>query len=120
MGAGLCCIGSVPEISARELNVLLESSDPGDSFYIIDVRSAAEFSAGHIKGAVHCPLLSTGAFHERVAKLGLDTSKPVYTICLSAHRSIPATRQLRAKGIEARQLQGGMRAWRAAGFGEVR
>jgi rhodanese-related sulfurtransferase len=42
----------------------------------------------------------------------------VVAICLTAHRSIPAVRLLRARGFEAAQLAGGMLAWRVAGFGE--
>jgi rhodanese-related sulfurtransferase len=43
----------------------------------------------------------------------------VVAICLTAHRSIPAVRLLRENGFEARQLQGGMLAWRAAQLPEV-
>lgn len=35
---------------------------------------------------------------------------------ISAHRSIPAVRKLRARGYEARQLRGGMLAWWRAGL----
>ena len=38
--------------------------------------------------------------------------RPVVAICLSAHRSIPAARLLRAHGFpDAAQLAGGMLAW---------
>jgi hypothetical protein len=47
------------------------------------------------------------------ATLGLDPSRPVVAICLTAHRSIPAVRLLRNRGFDAAQLAGGMRAWRA-------
>jgi rhodanese-related sulfurtransferase len=40
----------------------------------------------------------------------------VVAICLSAHRSPPAVRLLSRAGYDARQLEGGMLAWRAAGL----
>ncbi|WP_425463055.1 rhodanese-like domain-containing protein [Marinobacter piscensis] len=46
-----------------------------------------------------------------ISELSLDQSIPVVTICLSAHRSIPATRRLKQLGYDAKQLQGGMKAW---------
>jgi rhodanese-related sulfurtransferase len=44
----------------------------------------------------------------------------VVAICLSAHRSPPGVRLLRQAGIDARQLAGGMLAWRRAGLPVVR
>jgi rhodanese-related sulfurtransferase len=44
--------------------------------------------------------------------LDLDGSKPVVTICKTAHRSPAATRVLRAHGFEAVQLAKGMDEWR--------
>ena len=48
--------------------------------------------------------------------LSLDASHPVVVLCLSGHRSRPGTRWLRARGYEAYSLQGGVMAWKAAGF----
>lgn len=84
---------------------------------VVDVRSAAEFRRGHVRGAVHVPIQE---LPRRLATLGLERDRPVVAICLSAHRSIPAVRLLRAHGFSASQLQGGMLAWRAAGFPEER
>jgi rhodanese-related sulfurtransferase len=81
------------------------------------VRTPQEFAAGHIEGAISVPVT---ALASRLARLGLDPSRPVVAICLSAHRSIPAVRLLRGQGLEAQQLAGGMLAWRAAGLPERR
>jgi len=65
----------------------------------------------------YCPSASdtcllTPELKDRLASLQLDTQQPIIAICLSAHRSIPAVRLLRAKGLEnAVQLKGGMLAW---------
>ena len=40
-------------------------------------------------------------------------TRPVVAVCLRAHRSVPAVRLLTAHGwSDARQLAGGMTAWR--------
>jgi rhodanese-related sulfurtransferase len=57
---------------------------------------------------------------ELLPALDLDPARRVVAICLTAHRSIPAVRLLLRHGFDAAQLAGGMLAWRAAGFPEVR
>jgi len=98
--------GRVPEISANELHRLMGGDKP---VQIVDVRSAAEWRRSHILGAVSVPI---GGLKRRLASLELDAHQPIIAICLSAHRSIPAVRLLRARGFEnAVQLKGGMLAW---------
>jgi rhodanese-related sulfurtransferase len=104
--------GSVPEIPARRLAGDL-SNVPGPQ--IVDVRTEGEFRRGHVRGAVSVPI---AVLHARLPALGLAPDRPVVAICLTAHRSIPAVRLLRRSGFDARQLAGGMIAWRAAGFPE--
>ncbi len=104
--------GSVPEISAIDLQAALDGDHPPQ---IVDVRTEAEFHRGHIRGAVSAPITALG---DRLPALRLDPARPVVAICLSAHRSIPAVRLLRSRGFEAAQLAGGMLAWRAAGLSE--
>jgi len=103
--------GSVPEISPNELHTKL-GGDPVP--YILDVRTHREWVSSRIEGAVNIPITS---FRTDLKSLGLETGRPVIAICLSAHRSIPAVRALRAAGfVDARQLQGGMFAWWKAGL----
>ena len=98
--------GRVLEISANELHRLVSGDRP---VQIVDVRSGAEWRRNHIPGAVSVPI---GTLKHRLASLQLDAHQPIIAICLSAHRSIPAVRLLRARGFEnAVQLKGGMLAW---------
>lgn len=106
--------GSVPEIAPADLSARLKQK-PWPQ--LVDVRTAAEFAAGHVRGAVNVPVTSLSS---RLATLGLDRERPVYAICLTAHRSPPAVRLLRERGFEAAQLAGGMVAWRASGLPETR
>jgi rhodanese-related sulfurtransferase len=104
--------GAVPEIAPASLSVALQAPRPP---LLLDVRTPQEFAAGRIEGAVNVPITSLAG---RLAQLGLDPTRPVVAICLTAHRSIPAVRLLRAQGFGASQLAGGMLAWRAAGLPE--
>jgi rhodanese-related sulfurtransferase len=58
---------------------------------------------------VNVPIQS---FRRELPRLDLDGSKPVVTICKTAHRSPAATRVLRGHGFEAVQLAKGMDEWR--------
>jgi rhodanese-related sulfurtransferase len=85
---------------------------------LIDVRTSAEFAAGHIQGARLMPLSELGR------RLGdLPKERPVVCVCRSGHRSGVAASQLRALGYPARNMAGGMLRWRgpvAAGTEGVR
>ena len=98
--------GSVPEISPKELYAKLKN---GEGPHMIDVRSPGEWRTSHIEGAVNVPVTS---LKQALKNLKIPLERPVVTICLSAHRSIPAVRLLELVGYkDVRQLQGGMQAW---------
>lgn len=63
---------------------------------IIDVRTAGEFSGGHIKGSVNIPLQS---IHGQLSKIKKD--KPVILCCASGARSRAAAQVLKNNGFEA-------------------
>ena len=102
--------GRVAEIDAQELHARLRGGAPP---YLLDVRSPVEWRTSRIAGAINVPVTELKG---RLAALGVDQGRPIVAICLSAHRSIPAVRMLRARGFDASQLRGGMRAWWAAGL----
>ncbi len=105
-------VGKVPEVGARELDAMRKGAEPPQ---ILDVRTVAEWRRSHIPGSVNVPISELAG---RLDALGLDKGRAVVAICLSAHRSIPAVRLLRARGFEqVTQLAGGMKAWWAEGLG---
>ena len=106
--------GSVPEVRPADLAMEMKGRTPP---VLLDVRTPAEFATGHLAGAVNIPIT---ALSGKLTSLGLPAGRPVVAICLSAHRSPPAVRLLRRAGIDARQLAGGMIAWRLAGLSVVR
>ncbi len=103
--------GRVPEIEAPELAVLCEGQSPPQ---VLDVRTPREWRRSRIPKARHVTFLS---LKKELPDLGLNRGRPVVAVCLTAHRSIPAVRLLRAAGFsEVCQLKGGMKAWWAAGL----
>jgi len=105
----------------------------------VDVRTESEFSAGHIQGlsspsllllppppnlidhlgARHCSIVPPWSFQSRLKALELDPEKLTIAICLTAHRSISAQKMLTKMGFQAKQLKGGMKAWRHENLPEV-
>lgn len=77
---------------------------------VIDVRTAGEFSSGHLQNAVNYDW--NGSQFEAQIKT-LDKSKPVFVYCLSGGRSAAAASKMRADGFsEVYELEGGMMKWR--------
>ena len=74
---------------------------------LIDVRSPAEFAAGHIPGARNIPVGDVG---RRSAELG-PVDRPVIVYCASGTRSAMARRTLRAAGFQKVENLGPMSRW---------
>jgi rhodanese-related sulfurtransferase len=99
-------VGRVPEQSPTEVARRLASPEPPR---ILDVRTPAEWRRSRIVGALNVPVQE---LRRRLPTLDLDPRRPVVVVCLSAHRSVPAVRLLKARGFrDAVQLAGGMNAW---------
>jgi rhodanese-related sulfurtransferase len=79
---------------------------------LIDVRTTEEYADGHLANAKLIPLQELGR------RLGeIDKKKPVLLYCRTGHRSGNALKLLVDKGYtEAKHLEGGIKAWQAAGF----
>lgn len=78
---------------------------------VLDVRSKAEFEAGHILDAKHVPQEELAQSAETLKKY---REKAVVACCESGMRSGAAARVLRAQGFtKVVNLQGGLQAWRA-------
>lgn len=105
--------GETPELSPAEVRKLAVEG----KIQLLDVRTAVEYRRGHIEGAVSVPL---GKLDDSALNLPLDRDVPVVAICLTAHRSVAATRLLERRGYDIVQLEGGMQAWRAADLPETK
>jgi rhodanese-related sulfurtransferase len=81
---------------------------------LVDVRSAAEFAAGHVPGAVNIPM------EEIESRLDdLERGRPIVLICQSGKRARIAAGLLEPCQLETVVLEGGTKAWMDAGFAVV-
>jgi rhodanese-related sulfurtransferase len=95
---------TVQDVSSAELEALLEGPQPP---VVIDVRTAAEYDAGHIPGSINIPL------DELPGRLDeLDKDAPVACVCGSGYRSEDAAQLLALAGFETvMNLEDGVRGW---------
>jgi len=83
-----------------------------DDVLIIDIRTAADFKKGHIKGAKNMPLSD---FAKGVDELSDDKDKPVLIYCNSGNTVTRAIKLLKNAGFEkVNNLDGGIAAWKEA------
>jgi rhodanese-related sulfurtransferase len=81
---------------------------------VLDVRERDAFEEGHIPGA---RLLPRGQLELRVNEELTDPTKRILAYCEFGRVSTLATATLRRMGFQgAVALDGGMKAWRAAGY----
>jgi rhodanese-related sulfurtransferase len=84
----------------------------GEKIFIIDVRDAAAYAAGHIPGAVNMPL-KTLFEPETLAQIPADGT-PVVTTCVTGHTASMAMSGLGTLGYDAYVLRFGMMGWNAS------
>ena len=86
-----------------------------DGASALDVREPDEYAAGHISGAIHVPL---GQLAGRVGEVPHD--RPIVAYCGHGERAATAVSLLERSGRTAvLNLDGGIGAWRDAGYGVV-
>ena len=79
---------------------------------VLDIRTAAEFKSGHIKGAKNTPLAD---FASSVDKLNDDKDKTVLVYCNTGNSATRALKLLKNAGYEKiNNLEGGIVAWKEA------
>jgi len=94
--------GRTPTLQWHELPAALANGAT-----LIDVRTAGEFAAGVIPGAVNIPVDS---LRDHINEL---TGKDVIVHCQVGQRGHTATQILRGHGIRVKNLDGGYVTWRA-------
>ena len=93
---------------ARAIRLINNHSDA----LILDVRMAADYKKGHIKGAKNIPLSELAA---GIEKLSEDKSRPILVYCNSGSTVTRAIKLLRKAGFEkVNNLEGGIAAWKEA------
>src|SRR5215207_5461662 len=96
-------------VSRRELSERMKKG----LVTILDVRPEAEFTLGHLPGAVNVPMSKLKRWLGR-----LDKKAEVVAYCRGPYcvLSIEAVAALRARGFKARRLEDGFPEWKAAGL----
>lgn len=98
-------LGSLEGVTADELADRL--ADPGT--VVVDVRSAADYAAGHLPGAISVPMAELPGRLE-----GLPREAEIVAYCGGPYCVVSpdAVRLLRAHGYDAHPLDGGYLGWR--------
>jgi rhodanese-related sulfurtransferase len=95
------------EMSPQQADELLRESGA----QLVDVREPDEHAAGRIAGSLHIEL------QQLPGEAGsLDRERPILFYCRSGSRSALAADAFAASGFDARNLDGGLEAWVAAGL----
>lgn len=103
------CSQALSQADGRDISVEQALKDwQNKSAIILDVRTSAEYAAGHIPGAKLIPL---DELPKRINEVPTDTK--VYVICRSGNRSSQAVGLLREKGYSnTYNILNGMNAWK--------
>lgn len=103
----------VTAVDAAELKKVVDGD--GD-FVLLDVRELFELEddLGHIPGLVHIPIWD---LQHKLGEIDYAKEKDLYVVCRSGGRAYTAAQILEASGFKkVFVLEGGMYAWRMAGF----
>jgi rhodanese-related sulfurtransferase len=103
-----------PNLSGRQAQELITKNQGNPGFMVLDVRTPAEFAAGHLAGAVNVDFRAAD-FEARASKLERSRSYLVY--CRTGHRSslaLPILQRLGFAGLY--HLEGGITEWQRQGL----
>jgi hydroxyacylglutathione hydrolase len=98
--------------TVRHVDVVTLREGAPEGAAVIDVRSPAEWEAGHMPGVKNFPL---GGLEDRLDEL--PRGRPLVVYCQGGSRSAIATSLLQTRGIgEVVNLAGGFSEWQRAGL----
>jgi len=88
--------------------------DRGERFHLVDVREDNEFAVDHAKGALH---LGRGILERDIETVIPDKHAEIVLYCGGGYRSALAAENLMKMGYaNVASMDGGIRAWREAGY----
>lgn len=111
-GCLLSCNAQTPSFRSVEAGVF-ESFISDSTVICVDVRRAAEYADGHIKGAINIDVLSPDFKEKALSQLPANSSLAVY--CRSGKRSKKAASILSSMGYTVVELNQGVLGWVAVG-----
>lgn len=101
----------IRELTIADVKAML---DNGTAVHLLDVREESEWATGHIPSAMH---LSKGIIERDIESMIADRGAPIVLYCGGGFRSALSADNLQKMGYTSvRSMDGGWRAWTAAGF----
>ncbi len=86
----------------------------GEVFFLLDVREESEYARGHLPGALH---LGKGVIERDIERAIPDAAALIVLYCGGGFRSALAADNLQKMGYSnVISMDGGIRAWRDAGY----
>jgi len=105
----------IRECSIHDLKARMDREEvPGSGVVLVDVREESEWAKDHLPGAIH---LGKGVIERDIEARVPDKGTELLLYCGGGYRSALAAVNLQAMGYtRVVSVDGGIRAWRAAGF----
>lgn len=99
--------GAGKSIAPQELTQLVNRQDG----VVLDIRPQADFSKGHIVGAISAPLSKLASMDKELERY---KERPVIVVCAQGLTAVNACKQLKKLGFsQLYRLNNGMQAWSA-------
>lgn len=104
---------SDPAVTVATLRAWLETGTP---VTVLDIRPASQRAEWSIPGSLHVDAYDRlrADDPQALASVDLPTAHPVVVVCAAGQTSLRGAAQLRARGVLAVSLAGGMNAWSLA------
>lgn len=103
--------GDVPDIDVVKVQRTIKNEE---DVLILDVRTPAEYSRGHIEGSINIPVDDIPTQAPKTIK---DKNRVIYVYCLSGSRSTLACAELLSMGYKnTKNIRSGLLAWRTEGY----
>jgi rhodanese-related sulfurtransferase len=107
----MAAIKGSPSVTVQELKQVMDSKK---KFKLVDVRTQAEYDAGHIFGSILAP---RGKVEWMVPGKIKDPNATIYVYCKAGSRGAFATQRLLEVGYKnVINVTGGFRSWAKAGY----
>lgn len=97
-----------PAVSPAQMTGLVNNEEG----VVLDIRDAADYTAGHIVGAINVPNAKLAG---QLTMLEKHKAKPIIVVCKFGQTAGPASKILKEAGFESVfKLGGGMSEWQAS------
>lgn len=106
----------VPSVSVPEAKQLLDRGP--SAAMLVDIRPAADYASNHMAGAVSLPRATISSLKSPRDLPGALLGPQVLVVCEVGLSSALAAAKLRALGVDARGVRGGLVAWLDYGDGQ--